>query len=101
MSVIDPSVVYIGLTVDQYLRMRLFQFSSALNGSEGHSGGSRLLGLGMPRHKLWLSIRSFPLVCAREVEGPRLRSSQIQYLEQHLLYEYVRSNRAYPAGNLK
>jgi len=100
-SIIDPAVVYIGETVDQTLDQRLDQFNCSLDGRPGHSGGATLKKKGIPRRKLWLSIRSFPLGYGMEDGFADLRSSQIRLLERILLHEYVCANRNYPKGNSK
>ena len=102
MRIIDQRVVYIGETVSQDLHRRLRQLHRSLEGKAGHGGGVRLRKKEFHRKKLWLSIRSFPLGYGLEEEfAQSFRSSQIRCLERTLLHEFVRSNRAYPPGNLK
>ena len=102
MRIIDQRVVYIGETVSQDLHRRLRQLHHSLEGKPGHGGGVRLREKGFHRKKLWLSIRSFPLGYELEPEfAQSFRSSQIRCLERTLLHEFVRSNQAYPHGNLK
>ncbi len=102
MRIIDQRVVYIGETVSQTLHKRLRQLHYSLEGKAGHGGGARLRKKEFHRKKLWLSIRSFPLGYGLEEEfAQSFRSSQIRCLERTLLHEFVRSNQAYPPGNLK
>ena len=102
MRIIDKRVVYIGETVSQNLHKRLYQLHRSLKGKPGHGGGARLRKKEFHRKKLWLSIRSFPLGYGLEDEfAQSFRSSQIRCLERTLLHEFVRSNQAYPPGNLK
>jgi hypothetical protein len=102
MSIVDRRVVYIGETVDQNLHKRLYQFNCSLNGRGGHAGGDTLKKKGLSRHKLWLSIRSFPLRYGpKDKFACSFRSSQIRLLERILLHEYVCANRTYPQGNSK
>lgn len=102
MRIIDQRVVYIGETVSQNLNKRLYQLRRSLKGKPGHGGGARLRKKEFHRKKLWLSIRSFPLGYGLKDEfAQSFRSSQIRCLERTLLHEFVRSNQAYPPGNLK
>jgi len=102
MSIIDKSVVYIGETVDQTLHKRLYQFNCSLDGRSGHSGGATLRKKNVPRRRLWLSVRSFPLAYQLDDQFARsFRSSQIRWLERTLLHEYIHANRTYPQGNSK
>ncbi len=102
MRIIDQRIVYIGETVTQDLHKRLRQLHRSLEGKAGHGGGVRLRKKEFHRKKLWLSIRSFPLGYGLEDEfAQSFRSSQIRCLERTLLHEFVRSNQAYPPGNLK
>jgi hypothetical protein len=99
--IIDRRVVYIGETVDQSLRERLYQLRrSIFHGNSGHAGGVTLRTKGYHCKRLWLAIRSFPLGYGIEdAFAESLRSAQIRHLERTLLYEYVQTVRAYPRGN--
>jgi hypothetical protein len=102
MSIIDKRVVYIGETVDQSLRQRLYQLHCSMQGKGGHSGGTMLRVKGYHRKRLWLAIRSFPLGYGLDgAFAKHFRSAQIRYLERTLLYEYVHAVHAYPPGNTK
>lgn len=102
-AIIDKSVVYIGETVEQNLRHRLYQLNrSLLTNKGGHSGGTTLRAKGYHHKKLWLAIRGFPLGYGiDDAFAKSFRSAQIRHLERTLLYEYVQSVRAYPPGNSK
>jgi hypothetical protein len=101
--IVDEQVVYIGETVDQNLRHRLYQLHrSMIDGKPAHSGGLTLRAKGYHHKTLWLAIRSFPLGYGLE-DGfaQSFRSAQIRHLERTLLYEYVHTVHAYPLGNSK
>lgn len=103
MRVADDRVVYIGETVEQNLRKRLYQFHCSIGGKSRHSGGDTLRGKGYRSMEgLWVCIRSFPLGYGLEDEfATSFRSAQIRHLERMLLYEYVITKRSYPCGNSK
>jgi hypothetical protein len=101
-SIIDKRVIYIGETVEQSLRQRLYQFRCSIEGKSGHSGGVTLRAEGYHQKKLWLAVRSFPLgYGVDDVFAASFRSAQIRHLERILLYEYVQAFHAYPPGNSK
>lgn len=101
-TIVDPSVVYIGETVGQNLYKRLYQLDRSLRGKLAHSGGLTLGKKGFKGKSLWLAIRSFPLAYGMaDSASKNLRSSQIRSLERALLHEYVLKNERYPAGNSK
>jgi hypothetical protein len=101
-EIIDKRVVYIGETVDQSLRQRLYQLLHSIGGKGGHSGGDTLRAKSYHRRRLWLAIRSFPLSYGVDDDFARsFRSAQIRHLERTLLYEYVQTVHAYPVGNSK
>jgi hypothetical protein len=101
--IINNRVVYIGETVDQSLRQRLYQLHrSMIEGKTGHSGGLTLRAKNYHRKTLWLAIRSFPLGYGLEdAFAQSFRSAQVRHLERTLLYEYVHTVHAYPPGNTK
>jgi hypothetical protein len=102
MPIIDKRVIYIGETVDQSLRHRLYQLYRSIEGKCGHSGGLTLRAKGLSPQNAVVAIRSFPLGYGLEdAFAQSFRSAQIRHLERTLLYEYVDAVHAYPPGNSK
>ena len=102
MSISSDRIVYIGETVTQTIKKRLYQFDCSISGRTGHSGGETLRDKGYSRASLWLSIRSFPLRGdVPKTVAESFRSAQIRFLERLTLYQYIRTNGRYPPGNRK
>lgn len=100
MPINDTQIVYIGETVEQGLRKRLYQFDRTIRGKAGHAGGKTLRKRRIKPKDLWVSIRCFPLRYGVKLAVAKShRSALIRALERTLLSEYVHANDAYPIGN--
>ena len=97
----DAELVYIGITCDQTLTKRWYQFNrSAYERKNGHSGGwtfnSLYCGNGTAETHPWLYVSCLPV----HLEEPEL-SAYIQFVERWLIWEHVQRYGKMPACNTK
>lgn len=101
LSCFDENIIYIGETVNQTLKERLYQFGrSAFRRTLGHSGGrtfsDKLLGGVGQDAPSWLYVALFPVTLTE----PCL-SAYIRFAERKLIWDYVQTWNALPQCNMK